>query len=259
MNGTARITASGVDIVIGARSVCRNLDIELRSGENWAILGANGAGKTTLLKTLAGLRPASAGSVQLDQRPVTDWAPRDRARQLGVLFQDDEDSLPATVMETVLAGRHPHLSRWQWESDHDMDLALTALAAVDLAGFERRELDTLSGGERRRANIALLLTQNPSLCMLDEPVNHLDPRHALSVLELFTRRARRPGHANVMVLHDPNLALRYCSHCLMLFGDGSFAQGPVAQSITRETLESLYRCPMREFADAGERVFIPAA
>ncbi len=237
--------------------VCAGLSVSLRPGQNWAILGANGSGKTTLLHTLAGLRGADAGMITLGGRPLAQIPGRERARQLGVVLQDTEELFPVSVLELVLMGRHPHLSRWQWEGEHEQDLATSALAAVGLSGFEQRTIHSLSGGELRRTSIATLLAQNPPLCMLDEPTNHLDIKHQVSILDTLHARVRRPGHSNVFVLHDVNLARRFCSHAILLFGDGHTAHGKIGEVLNADSLEQTYHWPIRELVDDGQTFYLP--
>jgi iron complex transport system ATP-binding protein len=243
---------------VAGRTLCAGLSARLGTGENWVILGANGSGKTTLLHALAGLRAPDSGSVLLDERPLQGVSHRARARRLGVLLQDYEASLPATVLEMVLTGRHPHLGRWQWDDEAGRELAVKALATMGLAGFAERLLSTLSGGERRRAEIAALLVQDAPICLLDEPTNHLDLQHQMDVLRLLAARTREPERLNVMVLHDINLALRFGTHAILLFGDGTVCQGPVADTVTRGRLEQLYRCHLREVRDGERPYYLPA-
>ena len=248
-----------LEIQVPGRTLCTGLDLQIDPGQNWAILGANGSGKTTLLHTLAGLRPAARGTVTLDGRGIGSYAHRERARYLGLLLQDYGEAFPASVMETVLSGRHPYLSRWQWQDDiDDLRLAQAALGAVGLVGFAERALATLSGGERRRVEIATLLAQDPPICLLDEPTNHLDLRHQIAMLELLTQRRRRIEGFNVLVLHDVNLALRFCSHALLLFGRGECLYGKIADVLDAESLERLYSCPIRKIETEDQLFYIPA-
>ena len=242
---------------IADRTLCDRLDVGFNDGENWVILGANGSGKTTLLHALAGLRKPDQGGVLLDNVPVGDIPHRQRARRMGVLFQDFESAFPATVLETVLTGRYPRLERWQWESAEDYRAAETALEAVELAGFAQRPLTTLSGGERRRVEIAALLTQDAPICLLDEPTNHLDLRHQIRMLEMLASRAHRPGHLNIIVLHDVNLAARFGTHGILLFDDGECLHGPLSDMLSRPNLERLYHCRLREIHDDGARWYLP--
>ena len=242
---------------VADRTLCDRLDVRFNAGENWVILGANGSGKTTLLHALAGLREPDQGCVMLDDIPVRDTPHRQRARRVGVLFQNFESAFPATAIETVLTGRYPHLERWQWESTEDYRAAEAALEAVELAGFAQRPLATLSGGERRRVEIAALLTQDAPICLLDEPTNHLDLRHQVRILEMLAGRAHRPGHLNIFVLHDVNLATRFGTHGILLFDDGECHHGPLSDMLARPNLERLYHCRLREIRADGTRWYLP--
>ncbi len=252
------LRAHGLSLKIAGRMLCAGLNVELRPGENWVILGANGSGKTTLLHALAGLRAPDAGRVSLDDRDIGAIPPRARARRLGVLLQEAESEFPATVMETVMTGRHPHLDRWQWEGAQDHRAAEAALTAVGLGELAQRSLSTLSGGERRRVEIAALLAQDAPVCLLDEPTNHLDLRHQTEVLELLAGRARRLGHLNLFVLHDVNLAARFGTHALLLFDRGECRHGPLAEMLNLPNLERLYRCRLRAVRDGDHTWFLPA-
>lgn len=247
------LQARNLAVSVGLHKVCLGLDLDLAPGTRLAILGRNGAGKSTLLATLAGLRPADAGTLHLDSQNYGELGLRRSARLRGWLGQDRNDPFASTVLETALAGRHPHLSRWVWESDADTALVRAALAAMGLAGMEEREIHTLSGGERQRVAIATLLAQEPRLYLLDEPLAHLDLNHQIATLELLTRRASEQDIAIAMVLHDPNLALRYCDQVVLLYGDSRHIAGPAADMLDAATLSDLYGHPLRRV----ENFFIP--
>ncbi|MCX8098571.1 MAG: ABC transporter ATP-binding protein [Casimicrobiaceae bacterium] len=238
--------AEKLAVSVGLHKVCLSLDLDLPPGSRLAILGRNGAGKSTLLATLAGLRAQDAGTLRLDGRSYAELGPREAARRRGWLGQDGGDPFASTVLETVLIGRHPHLPRWAWEGDEDLTIARRALAEVGLAGFEEREIHTLSGGEYQRVRIATLLAQQPRLYLLDEPLAHLDLNHQLAVLGLFGRLAREEDAAVVMVLHDPNLALRFCDQALLLYGDSRHRIGPAREILRADVLSDLYAHPLRQ-------------
>ena len=237
------LQAEGLDAGNDGRVLCWGLDLAPRPGECWGILGRNGSGKTTLLHTLAGLRPALAGRVLLDGRPLASLRRRRIARRLGLLPQEDVTPFPSTVLESVLAGFHPHLSLWAFEGPAEHARAREALATVDLAGLEGRTLDTLSGGERRRVALATLLVQDPAVMLLDEPTNHLDLHHQVTVLETLRERVRA-GRTAIMVLHDLNLAARYCDRFLFLPGDGTWEAGPGDAVLKEATLSRLFGHPI---------------
>jgi len=255
---TELLAVKRLGVTIADIRVCRDLDLRIRSGERWVILGPNGSGKTTLLHTLAGLRPAQDGEIFLKDRSLNAWSPRERARLAGILLQDQDDPFPSTVLETALIGRHPHLQRWEWEGHQDFVQARSALAMMDLSDYEHRYIATLSGGERRRLGIAALLTQDPQLLLLDEPTNHLDIFHQIHTLQLLTRLTGQESRALIMVLHDITCAVRYCDHALLLFGDGETLTGTVTDIVNEDNLARLYGHPLRRIPGPDGDVWAPA-
>ncbi|MGP8033809.1 MAG: ABC transporter ATP-binding protein [Steroidobacteraceae bacterium] len=253
----ARLAARALTVHAGARELVRELAVEFQPGEVLAILGRNGSGKTLTLHTLAGLRAPAAGEVTLDGVALAQLARRAVALRLGLLPQDLEDAFVTTAMETVLIGRHPHLALWQWESAEDERLARAALASVDMGECAARRTDTLSGGEQRRVAVAALLAQQPGIFLLDEPTNHLDPHHQLVVLGLF-RELAHSGRTVITTLHDPTLAARFADRVLLLYGDGRWRLGSVAEALTAATLSELYFVPMIQLDKDGRRVFVSA-
>lgn len=251
------IEARELSVSIAGRRVVERLTLSLRLGERLAILGRNGAGKTTLLHTLAGLRTPAAGVVALEGTPIDALDGRETAQLRGLLAQQQFDAFPATVLETALVGRHPHLRRWDWEGARDERIARDALDAMGLGELTMRDVRSLSGGERQRLAIAALLAQQPRLCLLDEPLAHLDLNHQMAVLEHFSRQAGERSIGAIIVLHDINLALRYADRVLLLYGDGNWREGPAAEILTAEGLTTLYGYPLRELHADGRRHFIP--
>lgn len=239
------------------RLLVGNLDLELHAGEVVAVLGRNGAGKTLTMLTLAGLRPADGGDVRLNADDIH-TLPRQRiARTLALLPQVCDDYFPATVMDTALIGRHPHIGRFQWESQDDRDIAARALADVGLEKLADRDIFTLSGGERRRLAIAQVLTQTPQVYLLDEPSNHLDPQHQLDTLRVF-REAADNGAAVIANLHDVNLAVRFADRCLLLFGDGRWQLGDRDDVLSPATLSELYATTIEPVSWRSRELFIAA-
>ena len=249
------LAVSNVDVEIAGRRLVEGLTLAARAGDFIAVLGENGVGKTLTLHTLAGLRPPAAGRIVVQGTDLHLWPRRALARVLGLLAQSSEDPFPATVLETALIGRHPHIEFWQWESERDLGTARGALANVDLAALEDRTVETLSGGERRRLAIATVLTQEPRLYLLDEPTNHLDPHHQLEILQLFRARADQ-GASVIATLHDATLAARFADQVLMLFGDGAWVFGPSAAVLDAAHLTRLYRTSIHELDFRGRRVFV---
>lgn len=246
------------DLIINvpSRSDGFSLNMSIEPGQVWGVLGPNGAGKTTLLHTLAGLLPARSGQVMLNDIPLVDLKRRAIARQLGLVFQERQDSFPATVLETALIGRHPWLSPWQSEQAADLQRAQQALAAMDVDHLSERLLSTLSGGERQRVAIATLMTQDPDIWLLDEPTNHLDLHHQVKVMSLLREQASL-NKTVFMCLHDLNLAARWCSHILLLYTSGDACWGPAKTMLQPSALEQLYSQKLITVEVDGAPVFVP--
>ncbi len=256
-NSQSALACRDLTVTVPGRTLVENLEMTLVSGEVLAVLGQNGAGKSLTLHTFAGLRTADQGEVLLLGASLASTRRRDIAKNLALLPQYTEDVFPATVLDTVLIGRHPHIGRLQWESEEDRRIAQKALQQMDLGDIPNRDVSTLSGGERRRLAIAQTLTQTPAVYLLDEPTNHLDPQHQLDVLRVFRRQARS-GATIIASLHDVNLAARYADKCLLLFGDGRWELGLTDSVLSEERLTNLYATPMEAVAWRDTRLFVAA-
>ena len=239
------------------KPICTNFDFELQAGEYWGVLGGNGIGKTTLLNTLAGLRPAAGGEIFINGKSLREWKRKHMARKLGMLFQDSVDTFPTTVRETAMIGRHPYVSFLSVEAKQDRDIVNSALADVSLNEMADRQIDTLSGGERRRLALATLLVQDPLIWLLDEPTNHLDLHHQISMLNLIKEKVEKNKGATLMVLHDVNLVIRFCTHALLMIEHDNIVCGPVADVLNQENLQILYQHPIKKVEADGSSFFFP--
>jgi len=226
-------------ISVPGRRLIDSLTIDVGKGEFIAVLGPNGVGKSLALHTLAGIRPAETGRIKLKGTNLDEQSRQQISLNLALLPQYTEDIFPATVLDTVMIGRHPHIGRFQWATPADREIAERSLRQVDLGDLRDRDVLTLSGGERRRLAVAQILTQSPGTYLLDEPTNHLDPQHQLDVLKVFRQKANA-GDAVLASLHDVNLAARFADRCLLLYGDGRWEIGLTGDVLTGEALSELY-------------------
>ena len=252
------LSCRDLDLTIADIRVVSDFEVTLVPGTFWGLLGSNGTGKTTLLRCLAGLMQPLRGSVQLAGRTIGELPRRLVARHVGMLQQHTAYVFDSTVLQTALIGRHPHLAYWQREGPDDLAAAQAALRAVDLDGFAERSVTGLSGGEARRLAFAALMLQDPDVLLLDEPTNHLDLRHQIRIMGMLRDRVQARPAAAIAALHDVNLVTRYCSHVLMLFGDGQWCAGTTAEMLDEHSLERLYGCPIERIdSERGPR-FHPA-
>lgn len=255
---SALLECQGIDVAVDGRTLVQALDLSVQQGTVTALLGRNGAGKTLTLHTLAGLRASASGEIRLLGRPLSQWSRKALARELGLLTQTSEDPFPTTVTELVLMGRAPHLGFWDVEGDADRQIARAALAQAEIEHLAARDITTLSGGERRRVALALLLTQDPQVLLLDEPLNHLDPHHQVHILQVLHERAAR-GRSVIMSLHDAGMAARFAHQAVLLFGDGQWLCGPAQDVLTTQTIGRLYGVKVRELQWEGGRTFVAEA
>jgi len=249
---TQQLTAS-----IGHYRACHELSFKVLPGESWGILGVNGVGKTTLLHTLAGLRDPDHGVIHYSNANLDTLNIKQIAQHRGILFQDQTDPFPATVLETVLVGRHPYIKHWQWESKFDMQLARKYIHQMGLAEREQSLISQLSGGERQRVAVATLLTQQVKLLLLDEPTKHLDLKQQIQIMKIFAALVNDANCATVSIVHDINLAARFCSHILMLFGKGEYLLGKSDEMLKVDLLEDLYGCSITYLSDNQHKLFLP--
>lgn len=256
-NANSGLTCAKVSISVPGRTLVEDLDLQIHAGDVLAVLGPNGVGKSLTLHTLAGLRAADGGTVALDGRAVTALSRQQVATRIALLPQYVEDVFPASVFDTVMIGRHPHIPRFQWETEQDRTVAEESLRLVDLGDMRQRDISTLSGGERRRLAIAQVLTQAPDIYLLDEPTNHLDPQHQLDVLRIFREKAGG-GAAVVASLHDVNLAARFADTCLLLYGDGRWELGDSKTVLTEQRLTELYATTMESVEWRDTDLFVAA-
>lgn len=248
----------GIRLQVGNRMLLDGLDLQVHAGEVWAVLGRNGAGKSTLLAAMAGLRAPQAGNVRLCGQMLSALGAAQAARLRAFLPQNLHDAFSATVLETVLLGRHPHLGRWRWEDDVDRRIALDALTAVDMSACADRDVLSLSGGERQRVGLAQVLAQATPVVLLDEPTAHLDLHHQASILETFVGLARNEARTVVFTTHDLNVAARFAQRVLVLSGDGGFRHGATQEVMSPAVLSAAFAHPIERIAGAqGGGVFLP--
>jgi iron-chelate-transporting ATPase len=220
-------------------------DLNFAGGRIYGLIGHNGSGKSTLLKLLAQQQAPSTGEILLEERPLSAWGNREFARQVAYLPQRLPPAENLTGRELVAFGRYPWhglLGRLGAEDQARID---RAIVLTHTEAFADRLVDTLSGGERQRVWLAMLLAQGSRFLLLDEPLAALDVAHQVEVLALIRRLCGDLGVGVIIVLHDINMAARYCDHLVALHSGRLLAQGAPFELMNPTTLSDIYGLPMQ--------------
>lgn len=243
------------------RPIVHGVNLAVEPGEWLCLVGANGSGKSTLLRLLSRVLKPQGGAVLLAGRAIHSLSPTQVARQLALLPQQQTLPEGLTVHQLVSLGRSPHQPWWQWDLDAEGQHQVNqALEWTEIAPYRDRPVAELSGGERQRAFLALALAQNPQVLLLDEPTTFLDIHYQLQLLELLKRLNRERSLSIITVLHDINLAARYCDRMAMLRQGCLWAIGPPAEVLTAENLREVFQVEVEIFATPfGQQVFPVAA
>lgn len=229
---------------VPGRTLLQPLSLTFPPGKVTALIGHNGSGKSTLLKMLGRHHRASTGQVLLNQQPVDRWNSKAFARQVAYLPQQLPAAEGMTVRELVAIGRYPWHGALGRFGQEDRDRVDDAIARVGLNAFAGRLVDSLSGGERQRAWLAMMVAQNSRCLLLDEPTSALDIAHQVEVLTLIQTLSRERGLTVIAVLHDINMAARYCNHLVALRQGALIAEGGPEVMMQAEVLGAIYGIPM---------------
>ncbi len=215
------------------------VDLAVGAGEFLGIIGPNGSGKSTLLRLMAGVLPATGGTVRLHDRPFAALDRRQIARELAYLPQHVFSDFEFSVEDVVAMGRFPYHDGLGFLDQHDHQVVAACMAETDVTAFRGRRLGTLSGGELQRVFLASVLAQEPALLLLDEPTSALDFHHQVAFFSLLAQQAHK-GMAVVVVTHDLNLAALFCQRVLLLRGGQPLRLGPVGEVFTPAVLGQAY-------------------
>lgn len=225
----------------GERAILDGVSFRIEPGDCVAILGVNGAGKSTLLKCLNRIQPATGGEVELDGQNVTRMSRRVLAQKLAYVPQHTT-AAHTLVFDYVLLGRKPYI-RWD-VTKADKEKVQMVLKQYGLEDYASRLTSELSGGELQRVVLARAMAQEPEYLLLDEPTSNLDPRNQHEMMGAVRRITREQGIGAAIVMHDLNLAARYCNKFLFLKDARVFRFGG-QEAMEAETIESVYRMPVQ--------------
>ena len=223
-------------------TLLRPTSFSLAPGKTLGVVGPNGAGKTTLLRLLYRFHRPVTGKVEIGGDDIWHLSPRETARRVAAVLQEQPSDFALSVHEIVALGRTPHRRGFAGSAGaRDAEIIEGALERLGLHRLAHRHLGTLSGGERQRVMVARALAQEPSLLILDEPTNHLDIRHQLEVLDIIQDLPL----TIVTSLHDLNLAATVCDAILLLQSGQSLAFGTPSEVLTETRVSKAFEVQAR--------------
>ncbi|MCY0386847.1 ATP-binding cassette domain-containing protein [Robbsia sp. Bb-Pol-6] len=238
-----------VDFAIDGKPLLHAISLAIPAGQVCGLIGHNGSGKTSLMRLLARLQAPTAGTLDYEGVPLADWSARRFAQQVAHLPQYAPATDGLLVHELVALGRYPWQGALGRVTAEDRERVAEAMAWTDVAHHARRPVDTLSGGERQRVWLAMLIAQNSRCLLLDEPTSALDIGHQLEVLGLVRRLCEERGMTAVIVLHDVNMAARFCTQLIALRNGRVLMQDAPAVIMRADSLEAIYGVPMGVMRD----------
>ena len=197
--------------------IVKSISLSLKRSEWLGIIGANGSGKSTFLKGISRILDVYSGTAYLDGNDIHHSSTKEMAKKIAVLPQHQKSNLSLTVYELVSLGRSPHKKWWELDLDeNDHSKIERSIDLTDMSALKDKYVDTLSGGQRQRAFLSLALAQDSKTLLLDEPTTFLDLRYQLQFLDLLKKINNEQKISIVTVIHDLNLAARYCDRIAIL-------------------------------------------
>ncbi len=245
------IEARGLSYAVSQRQILHDLDFIIEQNDFVLVFGANGAGKSTLLRVLAGMLRKTAGEVQLAGRNLATYARKELATRLSYLPQADEFALPLLVRDILLAGRYPYRSLFQQLTRRDLEVFADGVAQFGLEELLTRNIQTLSGGERKKVLLAGAFIQDVPLILLDEPLSFLDPGSARRLVRML-EALHREGRTIVVVSHEIERFFPLATKMLALQGGALRYFG--ARTFSAQLFQDVYGVPFQRITAAGREI-----
>jgi ferric hydroxamate transport system ATP-binding protein len=245
-----------VSFAVAGRDLLRSIDLGFEAGSVTGLVGHNGSGKTSLIKLLARIHRPTRGRITFGGRSLADWPHRIFAQQVAHLPQYTPATDGLLVRELVALGRYPWHGALGRFSAEDRDRVNDAMQVTDVMRYAERAVDSLSGGERQRVWVAMLIAQGSRCVLLDEPTSALDIGHQLEILGLIRKLADERGVTAIVVLHDINMAARFCNELVALRSGEVLVKSSPDEVMRPDCLKRIYSVPMGVFRGPDNRYAI---
>jgi len=222
------------------KQVLRDININIKRGKFYTILGPNGSGKTTLLRLLSKSLHMEKGEIFIDEVDLNQIKPNLLAKEIAVVPQSTEIEFDFSVQDIVLMGRIPHIARFCSESEKDMRIATNAMKITNTWELRNKSINELSGGESQRVVVARAIAQETAIILLDEPISHLDIHHQIEIMNQLKHLNQNKNITIIAVLHDLNLAAAYADHMILMHDCGIYKDGTPEEVLTEEIIKKVY-------------------
>lgn len=224
--------------------ILTDISFSVRQGEFVGIIGKNGAGKSTLLKALRGFLPLNKGSIRLLERDLASYAQRELATMIAYLQQQIELTFDYTAEDMVMAGRYPYMKWWEQHGDQDKAIVEACMKYIGVYELKDTPIKAMSGGQRQRVLLAKILAQQTPVLFLDEPASGLDLFYQEEIFRFCQEMCSR-GKTVIMVVHELNLAARYCSRVMLINNGSVIADDKPSAVLTDQLLTQAYGVSIR--------------
>jgi iron complex transport system ATP-binding protein len=221
-------------------NVFEDINFSIQKSDVLCVLGPNGSGKTTLLKCLTNILELTKGQVLLDNKDIRSLNRKEISKKIAYLPQTHSALFPFPVLEVAVMGRGPHLKITESPTEEDYDIAKANLEMLGIAHLAERPYTKISGGQRQLALIAMVLTQEPEILLLDEPTSHLDFGNQVRLLELIEKFAGTKELAVVFTSHYPDHAFHLSCKAALMNNKQFINVGDCETALTEENLKEIY-------------------
>ena len=234
------IEVRNLSYAYGKKQILNDMSFGIAEGDFCAIMGQNGCGKTTLLKCIANLLPIKTNTIFINGKDTNTYSIKNLARQIAFVPQHTPLDFEFSAFETVLMGRNPYQTHLQNESQEDWDIVEECMKKTNTWHLRFATLSEMSGGEMQRVLLARALAQQTPIMLLDEPLSNLDISHQFEIIKLLRTISQNEKKTILLIVHDLNMAIRYCQSLLLLNNHSIVYHGDIDKGLTPQNIKDYF-------------------
>ncbi|MGY0372031.1 heme ABC transporter ATP-binding protein [Clostridium sp. JNZ J1-5] len=234
------ISLKNLNFSYNNEQILEDIKLNIEKGKFYSILGPNGSGKTTLIKNISRVFNVENKSIFIEEKDIKQMSNKELSKKLAVVPQHSNIDFDFSVMDIVLMGRAPYISRFSTESEKDIELTKKAMEMTNVWHLRSKSINSISGGERQRVMIARAICQNTNIMLLDEPISNLDIYHQIDILNTLKKLNIDNNITIVAILHDLNLASTYSDYMVLMKDGKIYCKGKSEEVLTKEIIKQVY-------------------